>query len=287
VLLDGARAVGLLVECDGGSEQIFGQRITLSGGTIGTPAILLRSGIGPAEDLRQLGIDPVVDLPGVGANLIDHASVAINLTSTTDSVTADSPLWQIILHCTAPGSAEQNDLQIALFNSERQPASVLSAKLMRPRSRGVLRLSDRNPQNQPDIRLNLASDPEDERRLAEGVRLLVALANTTAMAEYHTGLVTLNDGRELPAAEAFAALGTTEAVGYVRQTVGHYVHPVGTARMGPFGDVGSVVDQYGCVHGIEGLRVADASVMPNIPRANTNLTCIMIGERVAGWMRQA
>ena len=72
---------------------------------------------------------------------------------------------------------------------------------------------------------------------------------------------------------------------YVRRTVRHYVHPVGTARMGPLGYDGAVVDQYGRVHGIEGLHVADASIMPNIPRANTNLTCIMIGERMAGWMR--
>src|SRR5437899_11875599 len=97
----------------------------------------------------------------------------------------------------------------------------------------------------------------------------------------------VDDGRSLRAAEAFAALMTTEAaVAYVRRTVSHYVHPVGTARMGPVGDAGAVVDQYGRVHGVEGLRVADASIMPNIPRANTNLACIMIGERIAGWIRQ-
>jgi choline dehydrogenase len=159
---------------------------------------------------------------------------------------------------------------------------------MRPRSRGVLRLGDPDPNRPPDIRLNLASDPEDERRLIDGVRLLCALAGTQPLAAQHIDDVTLGDGRRLPAAEAFAAISTTEAAaGYVRRTVRHYVHPVGTARMGPVGDAGAVVDQYGRVHGIEGLRVADASIMPNIPRANTNLTCIMIGERVAEWMRRA
>ena len=90
----------------------------------------------------------------------------------------------------------------------------------------------------------------------------------------------------MPIYEATTLLASQEAVeAYVRQTVRHYVHPVGSARMGPDGDVGAVVDQQCRVRGVEQLRVVDASVMPNIPRANTNLTCIMIGERVADWMR--
>jgi choline dehydrogenase len=287
VLLDGTRAVGLSIECAGAVEQVFGRRITLSGGAVGTPAILLRSGIGPAEDLGRLGIAPVVDLPGVGANLIDHARVAISLATRTDPPDAP-PLWQVLLHCTAPGSAEPNDLQIALFTNPVQPVSTLRAHLMRPRSRGVLRLRDRDPHHQPDIRLNLASDLEDERRLVEGVRLLGALANTPVLAEQQTGRVVLGDGRDASAAEAYAALETTQDIAaYVRRTVGHYVHPVGTARMGPSDDGGAVVDQRCRVRGVDGLRVADASVMPNVPRANTNLTCIMIGERVADWVRRA
>jgi choline dehydrogenase len=88
------------------------------------------------------------------------------------------------------------------------------------------------------------------------------------------------------AVDAFAALESTSvAANYVRRTVSHYVHPVGTARMGPVGDPGAIVDQYGRVRGVEGLRIADASIVPNVPRANTNLTCIMIGERIAEWMR--
>ena len=286
VLLEGTQAVGLAIEGDegGGHEQVRGRRITLAGGAIGTPAILLRSGIGPADELQRLGIAPAVHLPGVGANLIDHACVTIRLTTMT-AAPEDPPLGQVVAWCTAPGSAEPNDLQLFLLMNGRQPASALGVGLMQPRSRGVLRLDDPDPHCRPEICLNLAADPEDERRLVEGVRLLLALANTPDMAAQHTGVVTLDDGRELPLAEACAALGTNEtAADYVRRTVRHYVHPVGTARMGPVGDAGAVVDQYGRVHGIEGLRVADASIMPNIPRVNTNLTCIMIGERMAGWM---
>jgi choline dehydrogenase len=180
-----------------------------------------------------------------------------------------------------------NDLQPSMVTFARQPASGLNVALMKPCSRGLLRLADPDPHHPPDIRLNLAADREDERRLVEGIALLRALAKTPTIAAQHTGQVTLEDGRELLDGEAFAALGDTESlVSYVRQTVRHYVHPVGTARMGPVGDSGAVVDQYGRVHGILGLQVADASIMPTIPRANTNLTCIMIGERIAEWMRR-
>jgi choline dehydrogenase len=286
VLFDGQQAVGVAFERDGTTDQVFGQRITLCGGTIGTPAVLLRSGVGPASDLLPIGITPVVDLPGVGANLIDHASLQISLNSTSDATHADLPLWQIIARCTAPGSAEHNDLQLALFSMPQQPASRLTVKLMRPRSRGTLRLKDADPHHQPDIRLNLATDPEDVRRLVEGIQLLLELAETPEISALHTERVTLDDARELSLQDASASLRSFgAAAAYVYQTVSHYVHPVGTARMGPVGDAGAVVDQRGCVHGVQGLYVADASIMPNIPRANTNLTCIMIGERIAEWMR--
>jgi choline dehydrogenase len=197
----------------------------------------------------------------------------------------DPPMGQVFAWRTAPGSAEPNDLQLLLAMYDRQPASSLAASLMRPRSRGVLRLGDLDPHTPPDIRLNLAADPEDERRLIEGLCLLCDLASTEALSAPHADAV-MHDGRSVPAAEAFAALRTIEgAAAYIHQTVHHYVHPVGTARMGPVGDAGAVVDEYGRVHGVEALRVADASIMPNVPRANTNLTCIMIGERIAEWMR--
>jgi choline dehydrogenase len=229
-----------------------------------------------------LGIVAVVDLPGVGANLIDHARVII-LLNTRIEPPADPPFGQVVAWPTAPGSAGPDDLQLVLPMNGVQPARTLWLALMRPRSRGVLRLADADPERPPDIRLNLASDPEDVRRLTGGVHLLCALGRTEALSDQHGDAVTVDDGRRLAAAEAFAALSTTEAAAdYVRRTVSHYVHPVGTARMGPVGDAGAVVDQYG----VEGLRVADASIMPNIPRANTNLACIMIGERVAAWLRQ-
>jgi choline dehydrogenase len=195
---------------------------------------------------------------------------------------------QIVLQYTAPGSAERNDLQGVSGHSQQQPALSLSTRLMRPHSRGWLRLVQSDPLRQPEICLNLASEPEDIRRLTEGFRVLCALVRAQPLARLHTGTVTLGDGRELSLERAKAMLSQSEAMeAYIRHTVIHYVHPVGTARMGPDSDAGAVVDQHCRVYGVDGLRVVDASVMPNIPRANTNLTCIMIGERVADWMREA
>ena len=229
---------------------------------------------------------PLLNLPGVGMNLIDHAWVRFGLTARPGLIDATTPMWQLILYCTAAGSAESNDLQITLTQHVQHPTLSLGVRLMRPHSRGTLRLTSSNPRQQPDIRLNLATDPEDERRLVEGMRVLCALATTSPLVEVHAGRVTLDDGRELSASEAYDLLAVpTSVAAYIRQTVLHYVHPVGTARMGPVDDADAVVDQYGRVHGLSGLRVADASIMPSIPRANTNLACIMIGERMADWMR--
>lgn len=293
VLLDGGRAVGVALDYDGVPGEVLGRRITLAGGAIGSPTILLRSGIGPADELRRLGITPLVDLAGVGANLTDHAQVGFGLVPTPTIADATAPLWQIILRYTAPGSTEPNDMQMQLplspmASSQGAAGLVISLRafLMRPRSRGVLRLTGRAPQLAPQIRLNLADDPEDVRRLADGLELACAVAQHPEVATCHTDQAFLNDGRVLPLPEALAALAAPGArTQYVRQTVSHYVHPVGTARMGPEHDPGAVVDQYCRVRGVEALRVVDASIMPTIPRANTNLTCIMIGERVADWMR--
>lgn len=286
VLFEGARAVGVALECDGAPEEVFGRHITLAGGAIGSPAILLRSGIGPAAALHRLEIEPLVDLPGVGANLVDHAMVGIGLSALPGLINASTPLAQVAIRYTAPSSSEMNDMQVLLFHPPITPTSLLVSALMRPRSRGALQLTSRDPHVQPSISLNLGSDPEDARRLAEGLRLAFAVLQREEMTACYSSQVLLLDGRALPLKDALAALAGEEArAQYVARTVTHYVHPVGTARMGPASDAGAVVDQFCRVRGIDGLRVVDAAVMPTIPRANTNLTCIMLGERVADWMR--
>jgi choline dehydrogenase len=291
VLLGGGRAIGVEVECGGVMQQVFGRRITLCAGAVASPAILLRSGIGPRGDLIDLGIEPVLDLPGVGANLIDHPIVILLAVAKHGVFDPEAPLLHVILRYTAPGSDESNDMQV--YIAQLDPANVpgaeevvamagsseliaLAPALQRPRSRGRLSLASADPHVPPRIELNYFADPEDLRRMMEGVHLAWRVAHTPELAPLVERFV-LPDETTVASDEALA--------GFVMAAVGTGYHPVGTAKLGPPADSLAVVDQFCRVHGVEGLRVVDASIMPTIPRANTNLTCIRIGEKVADWMR--
>ncbi len=291
VLVTGGRAVGVDIAGDGGPDQVRGRRITLAAGAIGTPAILLRSGIGPRAALAGLGIEPVADLPGVGAGLADHPVTRLLLVPKPGSCDPESPLAQVVLRYTAPGSGEFNDMQQVMFShvdvagigGQQAVAAVgtplaigLPVALERPRARGRLRLASPDPRVPPLIDLNFAAHPEDLRRLVAGVRLAWQIAHQPQIAR-HTDRVAQLSEETISSDDALAA--------YVRATVSTQFHPCGTARMGPPGDAMAVVDQHCRVRTIENLRVADASVMPAIPRANINLTAIMIGEHVSDWMR--
>jgi choline dehydrogenase len=285
------RAVGVDIGAEGRPQVIRGRRITLAAGAIGSPAILLRSGIGPKTALADMGIDPVADLPGVGAGLADHPVTRLLLVPKPGSCDPDSPLAQVVLRYTAPGSAEFNDMQQVIFShvdvaalgGEQAVATVgtplaigLPVALERPHARGRLELASTDPRVPPRIQLNFAAHSEDLRRLVEGVRLAWQIAHQPEIAR-HTHHVALLSQETVGSDDALAA--------YVRATVSTQFHPCGTARMGPPGDPMAVVDQHCRVRTIYNLRVVDASVMPTIPRANINLTCIMIGEHVSDWMR--
>jgi choline dehydrogenase len=290
VLIEGNRAIGVEVESGGVRQTVLGRRITLSAGAVVSPAILLRSGIGPKDDLKALGVEPLLDLPGVGANLLDHPTASLMLIPKPGVCDLNTPSIQMILRTTTPGSAEFNDLQIFAVNqldiaalapqvAQRLGMSVfprLVASLQRPLSRGRLTLVSKDPQQQARLELNYFDHPEDMRRMVEGLRLCWQVAQAPEVQALIDGIEGLT--ADMVADDAAVAQA-------VRDTASTTFHPAGTAKMGPESDPYAVVDQQCRVHGIEGLRVADASVMPNIPRANTNLTCIMIGERVADWMR--
>lgn len=291
VLFEGNRAVGVEVETNGVAQRLYARWITLAAGAIGTPAILLRSGIGPSAALRDAGVAPRVDLPGVGANLIDHAVTRLLLVPKPGSYDPESPLAQVVLRYTAPGSDEFNDMQLVLFShvdlaaiggpqavalAGTSVAFGMPVALERPRSRGRLTLAGAGASAPPRIELQFVSDPEDLRRLIAGVRLGWEVAHDSEIAR-HVDRIALLDEETV---RSDATLSD-----YIRRTVTTQFHPCGTAKMGSAGDAMAVVDPHGRVRGVENLRVADASVMPTIPRANINLTCIMIGERMADWMR--
>jgi choline dehydrogenase len=291
VLFAGGRAVGVDLSATAKPEQVHGRRVTLAAGAIGSPAILLRSGIGATATLAGLGIETVADLPGVGAGLADHPVTRLLLVPKPGSCSLNTPLAQVVLRYTAPGSDEFNDMQQVMFShvdvagigGQQAVAAVgtplaigLPVALERPRARGRLLLASKDPLVQPRIQLNFAADPEDLRRLMGGVRLAWQIAHQPEIAR-HTHHVALLSEETLNSDDALAA--------YVRATVTTQFHPCGTARMGLADDPMAVVDQHCRIHTIENLRVADASVMPSIPRANINLTCLMIGEHVSDWMR--
>jgi choline dehydrogenase len=288
VLVEYGRTVGvLLAPRDGGEAvKIRAGRVTLAAGALATPGILLRSGIGGRAELARYGIRTVVDLPGVGANLREHAHVGINLNATGPVADDNTYWWQVLLQWTSPGSELRNDMQTLLLQEQVQPSLRLMLNLMAPQSAGSVTLGGLDPTNEPDIRLDLVSDPADMIRIVAALPTLVEMAGAAAMAPHHDGTAVLDTGETIAVGELAARFTTPEAIEeYVRQSVTHYVHAVGTARMGPEDDPDAVVDERLRVRGVSGLRVVDASVMPTVPRANTHLTCVVIAERAAAWMR--
>ena len=290
VLFTGDRAVGVEFGVADQRYEVLGRRVTLAAGAIGSPAILLRSGIGAGPALAELGIEPVADLPGVGAGLTDHPVARLLLVPKPGSCNPQTPLAQIVLRYTAAGSGEFNDMQQVVFShvdvaglggpeavaAVGAPLAIgLPVALERPHARGRLLLASLDPRAQPLIQLNFADNPEDLRRLVAGVRLAWQIAHQPEITR-HTDRVAMLTEETVSSDDALVA--------YVRATLATQFHPCGTARMGPPGDAMAVVDQYCRLRTIRNLRVVDASVMPAIPRANINLTCIMIGERVSDWM---
>jgi choline dehydrogenase len=246
-------------------------------GVYGSPAILLRSGIGPADELRALGVDAIVDLP-VGRNLHDHPSYELIFSpsdelrlrteafAATGRVVPDEQGFAKAESGRAQANGEPFDLHVFPEISMDGRLGVFVAMLT-PRSRGALSLRDTNPASAPRIDHAFLSDPEhhDLEALVDGGELARAFAATEPFAS------TLD--RELePGSAAPARHDLREAV---RAGVIHYWHPVGTCAMG------SVTDAEGHVLGIEGLVVADASLMPVTPRATTNLPTIVVAERIA------
>jgi choline dehydrogenase len=288
VIVENDRATGVEVSVDGSTQTIAARRVTLSAGAIHSPVILMHSGIGARSDVQRLGRDCVRDLPGVGARLLDHPGVGIHAIPRAGAQRPDDPNHQMMVRYTVPGSREFNDMQLYLFgritlmgtrlqkSMGADRAYLAACSLMRPRSVGRLRIESADPSASPEIDLNFCSDEEDVRRLVSALRTCWAALHTPPLAERV---------ERIPfwTAELIASDDALSAA--VRGAIGTSYHPVCTAPMGTDTDEGAVVDQYCRVRGITNLRVVDASVMPGIPRANTNLPCMMIAERVADWMR--
>jgi choline dehydrogenase len=292
VVIEHGRAVGVELRSSGAGagEVVRGARIVLSAGALQTPALLLRSGVGPAAHLRAHGIECVVDLPGVGANLMDHQGTAVFLVPNDELPAPDPRVCQLGARWTSSSGGAADDMwlsmwgtwQLAAFPEMQQAigAPEISAVIVGvhdPASRGTVRLAGADPALRPLVDFNMLADPLDLSRMVEGLRLALELASSPSLARAYRGIGLL---------DASAAADRSVLEGYLRATVGGWYHASGTCRMGRDADEGAVVDARLRVRGIEGLHVADASIMPTVPRAPTNLSSIAIGERAAELLDQ-
>jgi choline dehydrogenase len=253
--------------------------VVVAAGTYASPALLLRSGIGPASQLRALDIEVMVDLPGVGAHLADHPAISVDLACPASPTPV--PVHQIAatLHSESQGLAAPPDLQFLPCGPFHANGGTLAfvVALLKPRSRGTVRLRSADPADPPDILLGYFDELIDLDRLAQGVKQARDIARCSA-------LMALTGGVELAPGSAIAE---DEALlrAWVRAQAWTYHHPVGTCAMGLNPDIGAVVDPDCRVFGVDGLIVADASVMPDIPSANTHIPTVMIAEKVAASLR--
>jgi choline dehydrogenase len=259
-------------------EIVEADAVVVAAGAYASPAVLLRSGIGPAAGLREIGIAAAADLPGVGDNLIDHPLAAVDLPTMPGYA---GPRFQMMLtaRSSLAGPGGPPDLHLFAAGPFDNPASPtggvfgIVTGLMAVRSRGSVRLRSANPADPPRIDIAHLHHPDDVTRMVEATRHARQLSRTPPLA----GLVT---GAELAPGPTIGDNDTAGLASSIRERTGSYHHPVGTCAMGPHPGDGAVVDTRGAVHGISGLWIADASTMPAIPAANTNLSTIVIAERI-------
>jgi choline dehydrogenase len=254
--------------------------VVLAAGTYGSAAILLRSGVGPGPHLTSLGVDVVADLP-VGRHMQDHPFF-YNVYALAPGHTqmAPGPLAQLWA-ATSEATQDELDLHINaqhLLDPSVSPTGgtiVLAVAIVQPESRGSLRLSTTNPEDPPLIDNNFLATDRDRRRMFEGVRLARRIARNAVMSPFISAELLPGDNvqdADLPDA--------------VEAALASYGHPTASVPMGCEGDERAVVDSSGAVFGVTGLRVVDASIIPRAPSAATNLTTIMIAERISSMLRQ-
>jgi choline dehydrogenase len=239
--------------------------VIVAAGAYGSPALLLRSGIGPHAQLGRLGIGVIEDLP-VGVGLVDHPGVGIEWAPAAAHVPKHGPVFATSLLVRARSDScpkDTWDLHFLPWLEEAGEGWRTSAVvyLLKPDSRGSVTLRSPDPRVPPAIDHGFLSEPHDLHRLSSGIALVRALAREAG------------SGRELRPGD-HDSLDT-----YIRREVRGIFHPTGTCA------IGAVVDPRGAVLGVDGLLVADASIMPTIPRANTNLSTIAVAERIADWLR--
>lgn len=328
VLFDGTRAIGALL---GSGEAVHAAQVIVCAGAIHSPAILLRSGIGPADNLAALHIPLVADRPGVGGNLMEHPSIAVSafLPKSARTPFPDEHHEQAIVRFSS-GLADtvQGDMHGAIlsrsgWHSIGYRLGTIFFWVNKSYSRGRVTLTSASPLDEPAVEFNMLSDPRDLERLKLAVRFGAETLADPSMAGHRS---TIFPSSYSPRVAKVAVPGTANAIQrgvlsalldwagplresvihrlvtqgvsithlldddhamtqFVTRSVGGTWHPSGTCRMGAVSDPAAVTNASGAVYGVQNLRVCDASLMPSIPCANTNIPTIMIAERIADMIR--
>ena len=280
VVVEGGRAVGVQT-ADG---IVRAGEVVLAAGAVGSPSLLLRSGIGPADDLRAAGLPVVADVPGVGAGATDHPQVYVPFRPGGPLLPVPGRLpLHGVLHATSPGATAPGDLEILPWLTPfsritgapagpHEDELLVGVGLQREDSRGRLSLA---PDGRIRVQHRYLTEEADRRRLREGVRLAVALLRSPALAP----VLAPDSGLPERVLDADEALD-----GWIREHLTTAVHLAGTARMGRDEDRTAVVDQHLRVRGVAGLRVVDTSVMPQVTSRGPAATAVMLGERTAELM---
>jgi choline dehydrogenase len=305
VTFDGKRAAGVRYR-QGGSERTVAARreVILTSGAINSPALLQRSGVGPGALLSSLGVPLVHEIPGVGENLRDHYAVrmvarakglTINNYARPPRLWAEVAKWVVglpsilalspsLIHVfwKSDGALDAPDLQFTFTPASYKaggiagmldsfPGMTCGAWQQRPESLGYVRIRSADPFEHPEIQPNYLAHENDRRVLLAGIKLARRLMTTPELAPFY-------DREELPGADART---NDELMHWARQQGSTVFHLIGACRMGPISDPTAVVDDQLRVRGLDGLRVADSSIMPSMPSANTNASTLMIAEKAA------
>jgi choline dehydrogenase len=278
LLMDRHKCIGVEYSASGELSQArANSEVVLAAGVIGTPKLLMLSGIGPASELGRHGIEVVADLPGVGENLQDHPAAYIIYRAAQPVPEAANNHGEALGLLRSDPDLNYPDLQILFMDISAAPPSAggpergytIAAALMQPFSRGTVRLASASPDAAPVVDPRYLSDPRDVAAMVAGLRIAREIGRAQALAPWRAN-------EALPGQGA----ATDDALRqYADQTMGSYFHPVGTCRIGT--GAMSVVDPELRVHNISGLRIADGSVMPTIVAGNTNATVYAIAERAA------
>ena len=276
---EGNRCTGAEYLCDGQQRHASASReVIVSCGAIETPKLLMLSGIGDASQLSQWGVQPVVDSPGVGANFHNHVLVPVVAVAKKEVPSPNLNLSESALFYESSPGWVGPDMQLAYVHADpngRLPnAMIMLPGVVRPMSRGWIRLASADPLKEPLINPNYLSVESDLRRLREGVKLARRIFRANAFSDWF--------GTELSPGDTIQSDQQLED--WLRQNADSYHHQAGSCKMGS--DALSVVDPELRVYGTEGLRIADASVMPTVPSGNCHTAIVMIGERVVDFLRK-